>query len=148
MSLRERLSADIKEAMRARRSAELTTLRMLSAAIKQREVDERSELGEADILGIVEKLIKQRRDAASQFRDGGREELAATEDTEAEWLARYLPPQLDESQLQALIDEVVAASGAEGPRDMGKVMGQLKPRVQGQADMGAVSALVKARLNA
>ena len=146
MSLRERISADIKEAMRSRRTDELTTLRMLSAALKQREVDERVTLADADVLAIVEKLIKQRRDAAKQYRDGGRPELAEAEDAEAALLGCYLPPQLDEATLTALIDEIIAASGAQGPRDMGKVMGQLKPKVQGQADMGEVSRLVKSRL--
>ncbi len=148
MSLRAQVQADIKAAMRARATGTLSTLRLLSAAIKQREVDERVELGDAEILSIVEKLIKQRREAAKQFSAGGREDLAENEAAEAAILEAYLPPQLDDSALGSLIDECIAAAGAAGPQDMGKVMAQLKPRVQGQADMGKVSQLVKARLTA
>ncbi len=146
MSLKTRIFEDIKTAMRGREAARLSVLRMLSAAIKQREVDERVELDDADVLAIVEKLIKQRRDAASQFREGGREELAEQETAEAELLEGYLPPRMDEAELTALIDELIAATGAAGPRDMGKVMAQLKPRIQGRADMGQASQLVKQRL--
>jgi uncharacterized protein YqeY len=148
MSLRTQLQSDIKDAMRAREPIKLTTLRMLSAAVKQREVDERVELGDADILSIVEKLIKQRREAAKLYEDGGRPELAASEIAEAALLEVYLPPQLDEAAIMALIDECVVAVSADGPQDMGKLMGKLKPRIQGQADMGLVSRLVKARLTA
>lgn len=148
MSLRVQIQDDVKSAMRAREQDKLATLRMLSAAIKQREVDERVELGDADVLAIVEKLIKQRREAAKQYLDGDRPELAASEEAEAAILAVYLPPQLDEAALNALIDACVEATGASGPQDMGKVMGQLKPQVQGQADMSLVSQLVKARLTA
>ncbi len=148
MSLRARIQDDIKQAMRAREQDKLATLRLLSAAIKQREVDERVELADADVLGIVEKLIKQRREAAKQYVDGGRPELAQAEEAEAALLEIYLPPQLDEAAIAGAIDEAVAATGAAGMADMGKVMGQLKPRLQGQADMAVVSKLVRARLSA
>lgn len=148
MSLRAQIQDDIKQAMRAREQDKLATLRLLSAAIKQREVDERVELDDADVLAIVEKLIKQRREAARQFVDGGRPELAQAEEAEAALLEVYLPPQLDEAAIAAAIDEAVAATGATGMADMGKLMGQLKPRLQGQADMALVSKLVKARLSA
>ncbi len=148
MSLRARIQDDIKQAMRAREQDKLATLRLLSAAIKQREVDERVELADADVLSIVEKLIKQRREAAKQYVDGGRPELAQAEEAEAALLEVYLPPQLDEAAIAGAIDEAVAATGAAGMADMGKVMGQLKPRLQGQADMAVVSKLVRARLSA
>ena len=148
MSLRAQILSDIKDAMRAREQEKLVTLRMLSAAIKQREVDERIELTDADVLRIAEKLIKQRRDAAQQYQDGGRPELADKELSELALLEVYLPAQLSEAAVAALIEECVAQAGASGPQDMGKVMGLIKPRIQGQADMGAVSQLIKARLTA
>ncbi|MGJ8668927.1 MAG: GatB/YqeY domain-containing protein [Oceanococcus sp.] len=146
MSLRSQLQSDIKDAMRAREKEKLSTLRMLSAAIKQREVDERIELDDTAVLAIVEKLIKQRRDAAKQYQDGGRPELASSELSEAAMLEVYLPAQLDEAAISAIVQECIAQSGAAGPQDMGKVMGLVKPRVQGQADMGSVSQKVKAAL--
>lgn len=146
MSLRARIQDDIKAAMRAREQDKLSTLRLLSAAIKQREVDERIELGDADVLRLVEKLIKQRRDAAKQYQDGGRPELADQEIAEAALLEVYLPAQLSDAQLASMVDECIAEAGAAGPQDMGKVMGLIKPRAAGQADMGKVSQLVKARL--
>lgn len=146
MSLRARIQDDIKAAMRAREQEKLATLRLLSAAIKQREVDERIELGDADVLRLVEKLIKQRRDAAKQYQDGGRPELADSELAEAALLEVYLPAQLSDDEIAALVDECIAEVGAAGPQDMGKVMGLVKPRAAGQADMGKVSQLVKARL--
>ncbi len=146
MSLRARIQDDIKAAMRAREQDKLATLRMLSAAIKQREVDERIELADGDVLSLVEKLIKQRRDAAKQYADGGRPELAEKEVAEAGLLEVYLPAQLSDDELNAVLDTCIAEAGASGPQDMGKVMGLIKPRVAGQADMGKVSQLVKARL--
>lgn len=148
MSLRDDILADIKSAMRAREQSKLATLRMLSAAIKQREVDERIELTDADVLALVEKLIKQRREAASQFDQGGRDDLSAKELAEAEILSVYLPPQLDDAAIDAAVTQAIAEAGAESPRDMGKVMGLLKGRLQGQADMGQVSQRVKAKLTA
>ncbi|RZO84626.1 MAG: GatB/YqeY domain-containing protein [Oceanococcus sp.] len=146
MSLRARIQDDIKTAMRAREQDKLATLRMLSAAIKQREVDERVELADGDVLSLVEKLIKQRRDAAKQYDDGGRPELAEKEVAEAALLEVYLPAQLSDDELAALVDSCITEAGAAGPQDMGKVMGLIKPRAAGQADMGKVSQLVKARL--
>ena len=144
MSLRQQINDDVKAAMRAREQDKLATLRMLTAAIKQREVDERIELGDKDVLSIVEKSIKQRREAAEQYRKGDRPDLAEQEQAEADILAAYLPPQLDEAAIVAIIQQAVAQTGAESPKDMGKVMGVVKPQVQGQADMGQVSQLVKA----
>ncbi|MGB1580885.1 MAG: GatB/YqeY domain-containing protein [Nevskiales bacterium] len=147
MSLKERITADVKDAMRAKDKARLTTLRLLQAAIKQREVDERIELDDAAVLAIVEKQIKQRREAAQQFTDAGREELAQAEQAEIAVFEPYLPEQLSEAEVDAAIEEAIAATGASGMADMGKVMGQLKPQLQGKADMGQVSGLVKARLS-
>lgn len=146
MSLRTRVQDDIKAAMRAREQSKLATLRMLSAAIKQREVDERVELDDPAILAIVEKLIKQRRDAAKQYLDGGRPELAEAEQAEAGVLEVYLPAQLDDAALDALVQSCIAEAAATGPQDMGKVMGLIKPKAQGQADMSVVSQKVKAAL--
>ncbi|MEW6612206.1 MAG: GatB/YqeY domain-containing protein [Pseudomonadota bacterium] len=146
MSLKARITEDMKAAMRAKDSERLLTIRMLLAAIKQREVDERIELNDEQVLGVVEKLIKQRKDAAGQYTDAGRQELADKELAEAALLQGYLPEPLSEAQIDALIEAAVAETGAEGPKDMGKVIGQLRPTLQGRADMGQVSAKVKAYL--
>lgn len=148
MSLKQRLNEDIKTAMRAGDKARLTTLRMATAAVKQREVDERIELDDSAVLAVLEKMIKQRRDAAEQYQQGGRPELAAAEHAEIELLQVYLPTPLSDVELQSLIDAAVADSGAAGMADMGKVMALLKPQVQGRADMSQVSAQLKARLGA
>ena len=148
MSLKQRLNEDIKTAMRAGDKARLTTLRMATAAVKQREVDERIELDDSAVLAVLEKMIKQRRDAAEQYQQGGRPELAAAEHAEIELLQVYLPTPLNDAELQSLIDAAVADSGAAGMADMGKVMALLKPQVQGRADMSQVSAQLKARLGA
>lgn len=145
-TLKERLTADMKDAMRARDSARLTVIRMLQAAIKQREVDERIELDDAAVLGVIEKQVKQRKDAAAQYRDGGRPELAEAEEAEVEVLSAYLPQPLSDNELAALIDEAVQTTAAAGMADMGKVMAWLKPKVSGRADMGTLSGKVKARL--
>ncbi|WP_421717762.1 GatB/YqeY domain-containing protein [Algiphilus sp.] len=145
-TLKERLSADMKTAMRAGDKPRLAVIRMLQAAIKQREIDERIELDDAAALSILEKQVKQRRDAAAQYRDGGREELAAQEDFEAGVLAEYLPQPLDEAALAGLIDQAIAETGAGAMGDMGKVMAWLKPQVAGRADMGALSGKVRAKL--
>lgn len=146
-TLGERLSADMKDAMRAGDKPRLGVIRMLQAAIKQREIDEQTELDEAAKLAIVEKQVKQRRDAAVQYREGGREELAAQEDFEAGVLAEYLPQPLDAAELQALIEQAIAETGAAGMGDMGKAMAWLKPKVAGRADMGQLSAKVRERLS-
>ncbi|MBN2678662.1 MAG: GatB/YqeY domain-containing protein [Acidithiobacillaceae bacterium] len=147
MSLRERLQEDMKAAMRARESERLTTIRMLQAAIKQREVDERRTLEEAEILSIVEKLIKQRKDSATQFRAGQRPDLADKEEAEIVMLTAYLPEPLSMEALDALIAESISQLEAAGPKDMGKVLNALRPQLLGKADMALVADKVKARLN-
>jgi uncharacterized protein len=146
MSLKSRITDDMKAAMRAREAARLSTIRLLLAAIKQKEVDERIEVSDADVLGILDKMIKQRRESITQFEAGGRPELAAAERAEIEILQSYLPQQLSEAEIDALIDAAVAEAGASGAAAMGKVMATLKPRLAGRADMGRVAGRVKARL--
>ncbi len=146
MALKDQILDDVKAALRAGEKSRLVTLRMLTAAIKQHEVDSRTEAEDADTLRIVEKLVKQRREAAEQFREAGRTELADKEVAEADILKAYLPEPLDDAALEALIDEVIAATGAAAPKDMGKVMNAIRAAAQGRADMGAVSKRVKARL--
>lgn len=146
MSLKARLNEDVKTAMRARDKARLGVLRMALAAIKQREVDERIELDDGQVTAVFEKMIKQGRESIRQFTDGKREDLAAKEAAEIEILAVYLPEQLDDDAVTALIDDVIAATGAASMADMGKVMGQIKARAQGRVDMAAVSALIRVRL--
>lgn len=145
--LKSRITDDMKTAMRGGDKPRLGVIRLLQAAIKQREVDERVELDDAAVLGVVEKMIKQRRDSAQQYRDGGRPELAEQEDFEIGVLVAYMPEPLSDAELDALIEEAMAATGAAGMADMGKVMGWLKPRIAGRADMGSLSARIKARLN-
>lgn len=146
MSLKARINDDMKAAMRGGEKLRLGTIRMLMAAIKQREVDDRREMADGDVLQIVEKLIKQRREAAAQFASAGRSELEARENEEAAILAAYLPAALSDAEVHALVEEAVASTGAAGVRDMGKVMNALRPKLQGRADMSQVSGLVKARL--
>ncbi|MBL7250401.1 GatB/YqeY domain-containing protein [Alloalcanivorax marinus] len=145
-ALQDQLNAAVKDAMRARDKARLGTLRMATAAIKQVEVDERIELDDARVLALLDKQIKQRKDAASQYRDANRADLAEVEEAEIAVLQEFLPTQLDETEIQALIEQAIAQTGASGMQDMGKVMGVLKPRLQGRADIGAVSGKVKQRL--
>lgn len=144
--LKSRITADMKSAMRAADKDRLSVIRLLQAAIKQREVDERVELDDAQVTAVIEKMVKQRRDSVQQYTDGGRPELAAAEQAEIDILADYLPEQLGEAEIAQLIDEAIAATGAEGMKDMGKVMGVLKPKLTGRADMGAVSGLIKGKL--
>jgi uncharacterized protein YqeY len=146
MSLKTQILEDIKAAMKAKEAARLGTLRLLSAAIKQKEVDERVELDDAAVLAIVEKLIKQRKDSISQFEKAGRKDLVDAEAAELVILSAYLPAQLSEAEIAAAIDVAIAATGAASLKDMGKLMGVLKPQLAGKADMGKVSALVKAKL--
>jgi len=146
MTLKVRITEDMKDAMRAKDSARLSTIRMLLAAMKQREVDDRIELTDADVVAIVEKMIKQRRDSIAQFRAGKREDLAAAEEAEVGVLQAYMPAPLSEAEIDALIAEAIAATGASGMAGMGKVMAMLKPKLAGRADMGAVSGRIKARL--
>ena len=146
MSLKVRINEDMKAALRGGQKLRLGTIRMLMAAIQQREVDDRREMADTDVLQIVEKLIKQRREAASQYASAGRADLEAKEAEEAGILAAYLPAQLGEAEIRSLIEDTLASTGATSARDMGRVMNALRPRVQGRADMSLVSNLVKARL--
>lgn len=145
-SLKTRLQEDVKSAMKAKERERLAATRLIMSAIKQREVDERIELDDAQIIEVLSRMIKQRRDSLKQYLDAGRQDLADQESYEIDLIQEYLPPALDDAAIAALIDEAIAATGAESARDMGKVMGQLKPKIQGRADPGQVSALVKARL--
>ncbi len=144
--LKARLQEDVKTAMKARERERLATIRMIMAAIKQREVDERIELTDEQIIEVLTRMLKQRRDSFSQFTDAGREDLARQEAFEIELISDYLPPALDTDELNALIDAAIGQSGASGPRDMGKVMGILGSQVKGRADMGEVSQRVRERL--
>ena len=146
MSLKEKLSEDMKAAMRAKESEKLATIRLINAAIKQREVDERVELGDDQVLSVIEKMIKQRKDSITQFEAGGRQDLADKEKSEITVLAAYMPAQMSEAEVEAEVAAAVVQSGASGPQDMGKVMAVLKPKLAGRADMTAVSGLVKAAL--
>ncbi|MEJ1097205.1 MULTISPECIES: GatB/YqeY domain-containing protein [unclassified Pseudoxanthomonas] len=143
MSLKQQLTDDMKAAMKAGDKDSLGVIRLINAAIKQREVDERIELDDAAVLAAMEKMVKQRKDSVSQFEAAGREDLAAIERAEILVIERYLPAKLGEAEILAAIDAAIAETGATGPADMGKLMGVLKPRLAGQADMGQVSALVK-----
>jgi uncharacterized protein YqeY len=146
MSLKEKITDDMKAAMRAKESARLGTIRLLTSAIKQREVDERIELTDEQILAVIEKMIKQRKDSITQFEAGGRQDLADIEKSELVILSAYMPAALSDAEVQAEVSAAVAAVGAAGPQDMGKVMGVLKSKLAGRADMTAVSAMVKAAL--
>jgi hypothetical protein len=146
MSLKDRILQDVKDAMRSRDKPRLATLRLITATIKQQEIDERIELNDAQVLALLDKMCKQRRESISQFEKAGRDDLIAQEASELELIQTYLPEQLAEDEIAALIDEAMAATGAASIKDMGKVMGQLKPKLQGRADMGAVSAMIKAKL--
>ena len=146
MSLKAQITEDMKSAMKAGEKDRLKVVRLVLAAIKQVEVDTRTDLDDAAVLSVLEKMVKQRRDSVEQFEKGGREDLAAIETAEIEVLKTYLPEQLSAEELDAIIDQAISATGAESMRDMGKVMGQVKAQAAGRADMGAVGAKVKARL--
>jgi uncharacterized protein YqeY len=146
MTLKQRVNEDMKAAMRARDQARLSAVRLLLAAMQQKEVDERVELSDADVLGIIEKMVKQRRESIAQYEKAARADLAAVEEFEIEVLSAYLPQQLSQAEVDQAIAAAVAESGASGVKDMGKVMALLKPRLAGRADMGRVSGLVKAKL--
>jgi uncharacterized protein len=147
MSLKVQISDDMKAAMRARETERLGTIRLLLAAIKQREVDERVELDDAGVTAVVDKMIKQRKDSIAQFETAGRTDLVEKEQAELAVLSAYMPAQLSDAEVAAEVQAAVAQVGAAGPQDMGKVMGVLKPKLAGKADMTAVSALVKAALS-
>ena len=146
MTLKERITEDMKNAMRAKDSERLGTIRMVTAAIKQREVDERIALDDTQVLAVLEKMIKMRKESVAQFLSGGREDLAAKENKEIELLQTYMPAQLSEAELDALIADALAKSGATSIKEMGKAMAVLKQSAQGRADMGVVSAKLKAKL--
>ncbi|MDW8470112.1 MAG: GatB/YqeY domain-containing protein [Burkholderiales bacterium] len=146
MSLTDRIQEDVKAAMRARDARRVGALRLLAAALKQKEVDERTALDDAAVLAVIEKMIRQRRESVAQFEKGGRPDLAAQEKFEIEVLSAYLPQPLSDAELEAAVSAAIAETGAASVRDMGKVMGLLKTRLAGRADMARVSALVRARL--
>lgn len=146
MTLKARITEDMKAAMRAGEKERLGTIRMLQAAIKQREVDERITLDDSQVIAVLEKMVKQRRESITQFEAGGRADLVAKETAELELLQGYLPAQLSPAELDALIDAAIAQTGATTVKDMGKVMGIVKAGAAGRADMGAVGARIKARL--
>ncbi len=145
-TLKERINEDMKAAMRAKEAERLGAIRMLTAAIKQKEVDERVELDDAGVVGIVDKLLKQRKDSIDAFQKAGRQDLADKEQAEVAVLQAYLPARLSADEINAEVKAIVAELGAKGPGDMGKVMGAVKQRLAGKADMGQVSAAVKAAL--
>ncbi len=147
MTLKGQIQDDMKTAMKSGDKDRLKVVRLILAAIKQIEVDERKELSDPDVLTVLNKMVKQRRDSVTQFRDGGREDLAAIESDEIVVLEQYLPEQLSAAEIDDLISQAMADTGAESIRDMGKVMGQVKAKAAGRADMGAVGAKVKARLS-
>ena len=146
MTLKQRLTDDMKTAMKAGDKASLGVIRLINAAIKQREVDERIELDDAAVLAVLEKMVKQRKDSVTQYEAAAREDLAAVERAEIVVIERYLPEKLGEAEILAAIEAAIAQTGAAGPADMGKLMGVLKPQLAGQADMGEVSKLVKQKL--
>ena len=149
MTLKDRITADMKDAMRAKAAARLSTIRLLLAAIKQHEVDERKTLSDADVIAVIDKMVKQRKDSITQFEAGRRSDLADAERAELVILESYLPQRLSESEIDQAVDAAIAAAraaGASGPALIGKVMGTLKPQLAGRADMAQVSAKVKARV--
>ncbi len=147
-TLKEQIQEDMKTAMRAKEKTRLATIRLALAAIKQKEIDDRSTPSDAQVLAILEKMVKQRRDSIKQFEDAGRQELADIEKAEIVILQDYLPEQMDATELDAIVAEIITNIGATGPQDMGKVMAVLKPRIQGRADMGQASQRVKNKLTA
>ena len=146
MTLKSRITEDMKNAMRARDAARLSTIRLLQAGIKQREIDERRQLSDTDVLAVIDKMVKQRRDSIAQFTAGKRMDLVAIEEAELVVLQAYLPSQLADAEIDAMVAEAIVSTGASGPAGMGRVMAELKAKLAGRADMTAVSAKVKARL--
>ena len=148
MTLREKIFDDMKTAMKARAREKLAAIRLLQAALKQKEVDERVELTDDMVLTIIEKMLKQRKDSIEQFKSGNRLDLVAAEEFEVGVLSAYMPQQLSDAEVTAILNGVITETGANSARDMGKVMNELRPKVAGRADMGKLSAMVKARLSA
>lgn len=147
MSLKQRLTDDMKSAMKSGDKERLGVIRLINAAIKQKEVDERIQLDDAQVVAVLDKMVKQRKDSVSQYEQANREDLAAVERAEIVVIEGYVPAKMDEATILAAIDAAIAETGAAGPADMGKLMGVLKPKLAGQADMGQVSALVKKKLS-
>ncbi len=147
MTLKARIQEDMKSAMRALEKEKLANIRMIMAAIKQREVDERIELDDAQVLSVIDKMVKQRRESIVQFQAGGRADLVAKEEAELAQLGAYMPAQLSDAELDTLISATIAATGAATIKDMGKVMAAIKAKAAGRADMGAVGVRIKARLS-
>lgn len=145
--IKQRISDDVKNAMRSKDKERLATLRMITAAIKQKEVDERADLDDGRVLAVLDKMAKQHRDSIEQYQKAGRDDLVAKEASELEVVTSYLPEQLSEEEIRQIIKETIEATGASSMQDMGKLMGQLKPRLQGRADMGKVSGLIKQALS-
>jgi uncharacterized protein YqeY len=148
MSLKTRINEEMKAALKAKDARRLGAVRLALAAVKQREIDDRKALSDAEVIGVVEKMIKQRRDSIAQYTAGGRKDLADQEQFEIDVLAAYLPQQASAAEVEAAIAEAIAGTGAKGAADMGKVMGQVKAKLAGRADLGQVSARVKAKLSA
>jgi len=146
MSLKQRITEDMKQAMRDKAAAKLSTIRMLLAAVKQREIDERITLDDTQVVNVVEKMIKQRRESIVQFEKGARPDLVVLEQAELALLLAYMPVQMEDGEIAACVDAALAQTGAKAPSDMGKVMAILKPQLAGRADMGKVSALIKSKL--
>jgi uncharacterized protein YqeY len=146
MSLKQRLTDDMKAAMKAGEKDRLAAIRLINAAIKQKEVDERVEMDDARVIAVLEKMVKQRKDSIEQYDKAGRDDLAAIERAELAIIGQYLPEKMGEAEIKAAIEAAIGETGAAGPADMGKLMGVLKPRLAGQADMGEVSKLIKQRL--
>jgi len=146
MKLKDRIVEDMKAALRAKEAARLSALRLLLAAIKQREVDERVELGDAEVVAVIDKMLKQRRDSINQFQSGGRQDLVAAEELEVQVLTAYLPARLTPAEIESTVARAIATAGAKSAQDMGKVMSVLKRELTGRADMAHVSAMVKAKL--
>lgn len=146
MSLKQRLTDDMKTAMKAGEKDRLAAIRLINAAIKQKEVDERVEMDDARVIAVLEKMVKQRKDSIEQYDKAGRDDLAAIERAELAIIGQYLPEKMGEAEIRAAIEAAISETGAAGPADMGKLMGVLKPRLAGQADMGEVSKLIKQRL--
>lgn len=145
--IKQRISDDVKNAMRSKDKERLATLRMITAAIKQKEVDERADLDDGQVLTVLDKMAKQHRDSIEQYQKAGRDDLVAKETSELEVVTSYLPEQLSEEEIRQIIKETIETTGASSMQDMGKLMGQLKPRLQGRADMGKVSGLIKQALS-
>jgi uncharacterized protein YqeY len=145
--IKQRISDDVKNTMRNKDKERLATLRMITAAIKQKEVDERADLDDGQVLAVLDKMAKQHRDSIEQYQKAGRDDLVAKETSELEVVTSYLPEQLSEEKIRQIIKETIEATGASSMQDMGKLMGQLKPRLQGRADMGKVSGLIKQALS-